>query len=146
MTTLPNPHLPSESESRQAKELTQRLTKYAGRDLTVRLEGEAEPLVIGRGLLELLQEVLIQTSLGRSVTVMPLEAELTTQEAADLLKVSRPFLVGLLEQGQLPFRKVGTHRRVALTDLLRYQAKARDEQAEALRELQRQAQELEMGY
>jgi excisionase family DNA binding protein len=146
MLTLPNPHLPSESESRQAKELSQRLTKYTGRDLIIRLDGETEPLVIGRGVLELLQEVLIQTSLGRSVTVMPLEDELTTQEAADLLKVSRPFLVGLLEGGQLPFRKVGTHRRVALTDLLHYQAKARDEQDEALRELQEQAQKLEMGY
>lgn len=154
MSMLPKPHLPSETEAQKAKELTQRLTKYVGHDLKVHIEGDPEPLLIPKGVLEVLQEVLVQTSLGRSVTAMSLvekvpavaDAELTTQEAANLLKVSRPYLVKLLEQGYIPFRKVGTHRRVALADLLSYQAKAKNEQAEALLELQKQAQELDMGY
>ncbi len=146
MMTLPNPHLPSESEVGNAKQLNERLNKYLGQDLTIYLKGEIEPLTLGKEVLGLLQEILLQTALGRSVRVLPLEAELTTQDAADLLRVSRPFLVGLLEQGQIPFRKVGSHRRVALADVLDYQTKTRAEQEAALRELQEQAQRLDMGY
>lgn len=154
MPKLPKPHVFSETEAQQAKELSQRLSKHVGKDLKVHLEGDPEPLLIPKGVLKVLHEVLVQTSLGRSVTSISLtekvpavaDAILTTQQAANLLKVSRPYLVKLLEQGYIPFRKVGTHRRVALADLLHYQAKAKDEQTQALRELQQQAQELKMGY
>ena len=74
---------------------------------------------------------------------MPLEAQLTTKEAADLLGVSRPHLVKLLERGEIPFTRVGKHRRVLLKDVLEYQERIREE---ALDELQRQAQELGLDY
>jgi len=146
LTHKPPIHLPDELEAHRAKTLAEHLSKHQGRALTLRLEGEAEPLVLSREVLEQLLTLLRATAQGQAVRVMLLEAELTTQEAADLLGVSRPFLVGLLEAGQIPHRRVGTHRRVALADLLNYQARAKADQAAALRELQEQAQKLGMGY
>jgi excisionase family DNA binding protein len=140
------PHLPSEREAERAQQLGERLAKYAGQDVTLHIAGEHAPLVLDKEVLALFQEVLAQMALGRSVTVLPSEAELSTQEAADLLKVSRPFLVGLLEQGAIPHRKVGNRRRVSVAALRAYQAHAKAEQEAALRELQEQAQKLGMGY
>jgi excisionase family DNA binding protein len=83
---------------------------------------------------------------GHAVTVMPVQAELTTQQAADLLGGSRPYLVRLLEDGRIPFHKVGTHRRVRAADVMQYKARRRGESRQVLDELTREAQDLGLGY
>jgi excisionase family DNA binding protein len=83
---------------------------------------------------------------GNAVALAPLRAELTTQEAADYLNVSRPYLVGLLEKGQIPFRKVGTHRRIKFADLMAFFKRTEEERRRVMDELAAQAQELGLGY
>ena len=100
------------------------------------------PAPVGALLLEILEDM----AAGTSVAVLRRDAELTTQQAADVLNVSRPFLVGLLERGTLPFRKVGTHRRVRIDDVLRYKNEVDAARRRALDELVADAQELDMGY
>jgi excisionase family DNA binding protein len=79
---------------------------------------------------------------GNAVQVLPVKAELSTQQAADLLNVSRPHLVKLLERGELPYHYVGTHRRVVLEDLLVYKEKRDRERLEALDEITRASDDL----
>ena len=93
---------------------------------------------------ELLLEILKQMAAGNLVTIVPLRKELTTYEAADILNVSRPFVIGLLEKGEIPFRKVGAHRRIPLSALLEYKRKTDAIRDEALDVLATQAQELKL--
>jgi len=89
---------------------------------------------------------LLQIANGNAVTLIPIHAELTTQEAANLLNVSRPYLIQLLEKGKIRFRKVGRHRRILFADILKYQEKSDDKSRKAREALIKQAQELDLGY
>ncbi|MGA6168874.1 helix-turn-helix domain-containing protein [Streptomyces sp. NPDC012600] len=87
----------------------------------VSVQGEnSEPLILPREAVELLASLLAHLGAGRAVSVVPSDAELTTQQAADMLNVSRPFLIGLLEAGEIEYRTVGTHRRITASSLLEY--------------------------
>lgn len=81
---------------------------------------EDEALTVPRGAVELLARILAHMANGQGVSVVPANAELTTQQAADLLNVSRPFLIGLLKAGEIEFRLVGKHRRIRAESLLNY--------------------------
>jgi excisionase family DNA binding protein len=109
-------------------------------------QDEGVTLTVPREALALFAEVLGHLAMGDAVTVVSVHAELTTHEAADMLNVSRPFLIGLLEAGKIPFRMVGTHRRIRLTDLMVYRQQDDARRHEALAALTRQAQDLGLGY
>lgn len=147
---LVEPVDPTEEESRLAQVSGRQLAKVTPQDrLHLRLavgEGSEETLVLPGSLLPLLSCILSEMGQGHAVSLISQEAEISTQQAADHLNVSRPFLIGLLESGEIPYRKVGTHRRVRLTDLLGYKRKIDGQRKEALRELAEQAQDLRMGY
>lgn len=105
-----------------------------------------ETVTIPTAAFDLLVEILAQMAQGNAVSIVPIKQELTTQEAADILNVSRPYLVGLLESGVIPYRKVGTRRRVLTQDLMDYKNRIDTQRMQTLEELAAQAQELNMGY
>lgn len=96
--------------------------------------------------LRLLDEILSELALGNAVQVVPIHAELTTQEGADLLNISRPHLVKLLDENVIPHTKVGRHRRVKFADLMDYKQRRAAVSRQAMDELAAQAQALGMGY
>lgn len=108
--------------------------------------GSQEEILLPPQAMQALAKALKHLAAGNEVVVEARTDEFTTQQAANYLRVSRPFLVGLLEKGQLPFRKVGSHRRVLLTDLETYKQRIDDQRFQALEQLAAQAQELGMGY
>lgn len=109
-------------------------------------KGAVRSVTLPTSALRLLLDVLTEIGQGNAVTLIPIHAELTTQEAADLLNVSRPFLVQLLEKGEIPFHKIGTHRRVRYQDVIAYKNRIDSERRKALEELAAQGQELGLGY
>jgi excisionase family DNA binding protein len=142
---------PSEEVSALAADASRRLFRLIGANkketCVVRFESAPdEPVVLPAAAVRLLGALLTELAKGNAVTLMPHHAELTTQEAADLLNVSRPFLVGLLESGQLPHHKVGTHRRVRFSDLMTYKRKRDAESETALRELASLSQDMKLDY
>ncbi len=148
---LLEPAEPTEEDVRQAKESTRRLARHVGtrRGLHIQVLEDDRPvdtLAIPAPAVRVLVDMLAEMAQGHAITVLPIHAELTTQRAADFLNVSRPFLVNLLERGAIPFRKVGTHRRVQLRDLIKYKHEIDSARRQTLRELAAQAQELDLGY
>lgn len=145
--------IPTAEAVREAKAALRQLAPLTGSGRTashvrVRAEGATpeQAVTVPRQAFELFLEVLGQMANGNAVTILPVHAELTTQEAADLLNVSRPFLIGLLEDGAVPFRRVGTHRRVLAADVLAYKQRDEAERREALDELAAEAQRHGLGY
>lgn len=117
------------------------------------IQGEQAPKLVGASgqqvelpgpALVLLRELIHQLARDQAVAVVTTGKELTTQEAADILNVSRPYLIKLLEQGEIPFAMVGTHRRVLVSDLLAYKQRRDAARRQALDELAQISQEMGM--
>jgi excisionase family DNA binding protein len=146
------PVTPTEQESRLAEKSSRALSSYLqdteAQIIKVLPEGgkEEEAVTIPAVAFRLLVNILTQMAQGNAVTLIPVHAELTSQEAADLLNVSRPFLVKLLDSGEIPYRKVGTRRRVLYKDIAEYKRRIDQRRRGTLDELAAQAQELGMGY
>ncbi|CRM86267.1 helix-turn-helix domain-containing protein [Pseudomonas edaphica] len=149
---LPKTILPLEKEVEAAvqgqRELASLLsTKFETQRIDI-FDKEDKPhtLVLPTSALRLLVDILGELAIGNAVKVVPVHAELTSQEAADLLNVSRPHLVKMLEEGAIPFTKTGRHRRIRFSDLMAFKQRRDEESQEAMEALAQQAQALGMGY
>ena len=131
---------PSPLEQDAARQLRRILaTQQTGHALRVLSEGDRKPaeITLTPALSALLIEFLDHIGRGEAVTMLPVGKMLSTQQAADILNVSRPYLIGLLEEGELPFSLVGRHRRIRSDDLFAYKSKRDDKRGAALSELAR---------
>jgi excisionase family DNA binding protein len=141
---------PTEQEADLARESSRELAEVLARsgaagELHLRLRtGKAKEadIRLPQAAVRVLAGALQQMADGHGVLLLPVDAELTTQQAADLLRVSRPFLIKLLEQGKLPYRRVGAHRRLLARDVLRYGAAERARREGVLRGLAEETERL----
>ena len=138
-------HEPSTEEVQAARIAARALSRTgAGPMVRFAVEGQsAEPISLPGSIFALVVDLLSKLGNGNAVTIVPVEAELTTQQAADYLNVSRPHLVKLLERGSLPFRMVGTHRKVLARDVINYRSKVDGARYKALRAMS--AADAELG-
>lgn len=157
MATLPNEApetlVPTAAEVALAQESCRQLAQFfAGiseRPLDIRVQAGFEPaetVSLPASALRLLNDILTHMAQGTPVTLVPLHAELTTQQAADLLNVSRPYLIEQLDKGVIPYRLVGTHRRVRVKDLVDFKETMFRNRLKALEELAELDQKLGLGY
>jgi len=152
MTIAADLAAPSEEDVKIARESSRKLASLPTASdpiiqLPADIAGQApESIKLPRGAALLLVQLLNEMGKGNAVTLMPIHAQLTTQQAAEILGVSRPFLVKELQGGNLPFHMVGTHRRIFFKDLMSYKDASLRMHNDAMNELTRQAQELNMGY
>ncbi len=138
--------LPSEAESALAKKTGRVLASRLSGDSLMRLRimdgPSSETVQLPAAAARLLVRILEEMARGNAVTLTPVHAELTTQEAADVLNISRPSMIQLLEGGEIEYRRVGTHRRVRFGALMRYKHQADAARRVALAELAAYDQEL----
>jgi excisionase family DNA binding protein len=108
--------------------------------------GKEQTIELPAGAVALLMNILEAMAAGRGVTLIPENAELTTVQAADILNISRPYLIKLLGENALPHRKVGKHRRIRMEDVMAYKNRIDRERETVLDQLAADAQENDMGY
>lgn len=141
---------PTAEEAEIARHSSQLLSRYVQQKspLTLQVISEdlEEPIQLPAGAVALLMDILGAMAAGRGVTILPENAELTTVEAAELLNVSRPYLIKLLDQKAIPHRKVGKHRRIKLEDVMAYKRAIDEEREKVLDLLVAEAQDMDMGY
>ncbi|MBI1306395.1 MAG: helix-turn-helix domain-containing protein [Bacteroidetes bacterium] len=130
----------------QIEKLSNRLHQFRSSQIKIKVEENGDFITIPTNAIALLIDILSNMSEGKSITVIPSNSVLTTQQAAEILNVSRPHVVKLLEQKIIPFKKVGSHRRVLLKDILKYQDQQKILQEENLRFHTEQAQKLDLDY
>ncbi|SDL01369.1 DNA binding domain-containing protein, excisionase family [Glycomyces sambucus] len=139
---------PGDVDAEVAQRALRRIKDYLARHpdqpemIEVVVEHDEPALVLPRATVTMFAQILAQLAEGRGVSVVPSQAELSTQQAADLLGVSRPYLIRLLEDGVIPHRKVGRHRRVSCADLMAYKQADDGERREVADELGGLGQEL----
>lgn len=150
---MPTNSLPTAEEAAIARESAHALARMLRADAEIQQirifddSGAPHQVRVPASALRLLVDVLTEISAGNAVSIVPVHAEMTTQAAADLLNVSRPFLIQLLERGEIPFHKAGTHRRVRYLDVSAYKERTDADRRKALEELTGQAQKLKLpGY
>lgn len=152
MSIVLEPIAPEEADIKLATVASRSLARQIGpvpSQLKIRLAGheqECDEVILPAPAAQLLFEILRQMADGNAITLIPVHAELTTQQAADLLNVSRPHLVQLLDKGVLPCHRTGTHRRIKFHDVVKYKNNIDAKRRAALDELAEEAQALDLGY
>lgn len=130
---------PSKQEQRAARESYELLPKLQGQKLgkltKITIDTVKVPIHVPAIAMELLTQIMQAMSEGKPITIVPVATELTTQAAAELLGCSRPHLVKLLETGEIPFSKVGRHRRVKYEDIIRYKNQHQATREKLLKEI-----------
>jgi excisionase family DNA binding protein len=138
--------LPSEADAVIAEEtsrlLASRLEKGAPVQFRIDDNATQTTVKLPAQAVGLLLRILEEMARGNAVTIIPVQAELTTQEAADMLNISRPSLIQLLDEGKIEYRRVGTHRRVRFESLMKYKRQADEQRRAVLEELAAYDQEL----
>lgn len=114
--------------------------------VAIRIENRKKPLEIPAKAFKLLYSILDNMADGKSITMLSSDAEISTQQAADLLNVSRPYVVSLLDKGEIPFTKAGTHRRILLKDIISYDKQLQKNRNSKLNFLAKHSQGLNLGY
>lgn len=141
---------PTASESRVAAESSRRLAEMVSKrnrkNIELRIGHDEIPIAVPASCLRLLSEALAEMAKGNAVKLLTFTPELTTREAAELLNVSRPFLIEQLNKGMMPFRMVGTHRRILLRDVMAYKQRIDRDRIQALEELSAIDQRHGLGY
>jgi excisionase family DNA binding protein len=139
-------YIPRDDDAQLSKEsgriLAPHINSIAPQIKLVEQDGTEQTFVLPTAAYRLLVDVLTQMSQGNAVTLIPIQAELTTQEAADLLNVSRPYLIKQIEAGLIPHHKIGRHRRIRFDDLMRYKERTDIVQSQALDDLVSQSEAL----
>ncbi len=136
----------AKSSMSKLRATSERIKSSESNFVEIKISENEDFLKIPKKALSLLFEILNNMAEGKSLTLIPSDAEVSTQQAADMLNVSRPHLVKLLEEGEIPFKKVGTHRRIELKSLIEYEKRFKEKRNEKLAFLVQQAQDLNLGY
>ena len=141
-------NLPTNKDIKLAKVSSKLLSRMAGKHPAIELHLDDQPEVIQlpASAFNLLVYALNQMANGNALAISPIHAELTTQEAAAILDISRPHLIKLLDAKKIPYHRVGTHRKIRFQDLMNYKEKIDAIRHKILDELAQEAQELDMGY
>lgn len=148
MAVLDETFVPTDEETERAKNFSRILAREfaPAESVTIQRDDGEESIEIPRQVFNVLMRVLAVMSEGKAFSLIPMDKELTTQQAADILNVSRPYLNKILDLGDIAHRKVGRNRRIKFSDLMEYKKSQEQKSNAALQELAEQAQELDMGY
>jgi excisionase family DNA binding protein len=148
MAVLDETFVPTDEETERAKNFSRILAKEFGpaESVTIQREDGDESIEIPKQVFNVLMRVLAVMSEGKAFSLIPMDKELTTQQAADILNVSRPYLNKILDLGDIAHRKVGRNRRIQFSVLMEYKKSQEKKSQDALQELADQSQELDMGY
>jgi excisionase family DNA binding protein len=136
----------AQSSLSSVRETSKKLSKKQAKVVKIKLQYEEKYIDIPPKAFNMLYDIMNNMALGKSITLIPSEPELTTQQAANMLHMSRPHMVKILEDGLIPYKKVGSHRRIQLKDIMKYEKKLESTREKQLAFLAKHAQELNLGY
>jgi excisionase family DNA binding protein len=125
---------------------SKRIESSQKNEVKIKIQESGEFLTIPKKALIFFAAIIQNMAEGKTISIVPSHSELSTQQAADILNVSRPHLIKLLEFNKIPFKKVGSHRRILLKDIMEYQDQLAKKREDQLDFLSKQAQDLNLGY